>query len=73
MYAPSHLQCGRVNHQIVKAVVTVADRRVGGCGIIGRNVRLKPSDQLQSLGEGTAAVLGTDLGYGYIDENRTTS
>jgi len=25
------------------------------------------------LGEGRAAVLGTDLGYGYIDENRTTS
>jgi len=25
------------------------------------------------LGRGTAAVLGTDLGYGYIDENRTTS
>ena len=25
------------------------------------------------LGGGAAAVLGTDLGYGYIDENRTTS
>jgi glutamate N-acetyltransferase / amino-acid N-acetyltransferase len=25
------------------------------------------------LGDGSAAVLGTDLGYGYIDENRTTS
>jgi glutamate N-acetyltransferase / amino-acid N-acetyltransferase len=25
------------------------------------------------LGHGSAAVLGTDLGYGYIDENRTTS
>jgi len=25
------------------------------------------------LGSGAAAVLGTDLGYGYIDENRTTS
>ncbi|MHB8682058.1 MAG: bifunctional glutamate N-acetyltransferase/amino-acid acetyltransferase ArgJ [Acidimicrobiales bacterium] len=25
------------------------------------------------LGTGTGAVLGTDLGYGYIDENRTTS
>jgi glutamate N-acetyltransferase/amino-acid N-acetyltransferase len=25
------------------------------------------------LGNGSAAVLGTDLGYGYIDENRTTS
>ena len=25
------------------------------------------------LGDGPAAVLTTDLGYGYIDENRTTS
>ena len=25
------------------------------------------------LGTGDAVVLGTDLGYGYIDENRTTS
>jgi glutamate N-acetyltransferase / amino-acid N-acetyltransferase len=25
------------------------------------------------IGSGAAAVLGTDLGYGYIDENRTTS
>lgn len=25
------------------------------------------------LGQGSGAVLGTDLGYGYIDENRTTS
>jgi len=25
------------------------------------------------LGSGSGAVLGTDLGYGYIDENRTTS
>jgi glutamate N-acetyltransferase / amino-acid N-acetyltransferase len=25
------------------------------------------------LGTGEAVVLGTDLGYGYIDENRTTS
>jgi N-acetylglutamate synthase/N-acetylornithine aminotransferase len=25
------------------------------------------------LGDGAAVVLGTDLGYGYLDENRTTS
>ena len=30
--------------------------------------RLRPGP-----GVGAAAVLGTDLGYGYIDENRTTS
>ena len=25
------------------------------------------------LGDGSASILTTDLGYGYIDENRTTS
>jgi glutamate N-acetyltransferase/amino-acid N-acetyltransferase len=36
----------------------------------GRHVEIRCD---LGLGEGTAAVLGTDLGYGYIDENRTTS
>ena len=36
----------------------------------GRHVRI---DCVLGLGEGQAVVLGTDLGYGYIDENRTTS
>jgi glutamate N-acetyltransferase/amino-acid N-acetyltransferase len=36
----------------------------------GRHVRI---DCDLGLGTGQAVVLGTDLGYGYIDENRTTS
>ncbi len=36
----------------------------------GRHVEL---DCDLGLGAGEAVVLGTDLGYGYIDENRTTS
>jgi len=36
----------------------------------GRHVQI---DCDLGLGPGQAAVLGTDLGYGYIDENRTTS
>jgi len=36
----------------------------------GRHIQI---DCDLGLGPGQAAVLGTDLGYGYIDENRTTS
>jgi glutamate N-acetyltransferase / amino-acid N-acetyltransferase len=36
----------------------------------GRNVEITCD---LGLGTGEAVVLGTDLGYGYIDENRTTS
>jgi len=36
----------------------------------GRHVQI---DCDLGLGAGRAVVLGTDLGYGYIDENRTTS
>ena len=36
----------------------------------GRHVRI---DCDLGLGEGSAVVLTTDLGYGYLDENRTTS
>jgi glutamate N-acetyltransferase / amino-acid N-acetyltransferase len=36
----------------------------------GRHVQI---DCELGLGSGQAVVLGTDLGYGYIDENRTTS
>lgn len=36
----------------------------------GRHVEIRC---VLGLGHGTGAVLGTDLGYGYIDENRTTS
>jgi glutamate N-acetyltransferase/amino-acid N-acetyltransferase len=38
--------------------------------LIGRHVEITCD---LGLGSGSAAVLGTDLGYGYIDENRTTS
>jgi N-acetylglutamate synthase/N-acetylornithine aminotransferase len=38
--------------------------------LAGRHVEIQCD---LGLGSGTAAVLGTDLGYGYIDENRTTS
>jgi glutamate N-acetyltransferase / amino-acid N-acetyltransferase len=38
--------------------------------LAGRHVELTCD---LGLGHGSAAVLGTDLGYGYIDENRTTS
>jgi N-acetylglutamate synthase/N-acetylornithine aminotransferase len=36
----------------------------------GRHVQI---DCDLGLGDGRAVVLGTDLGYGYIDENKTTS
>jgi glutamate N-acetyltransferase/amino-acid N-acetyltransferase len=36
----------------------------------GRHIQI---DCDLGLGQGQAVVLGTDLGYGYIDENRTTS
>jgi len=36
----------------------------------GRHVEI---DCDLGLGSGRAVVLGTDLSYGYIDENRTTS
>ena len=38
--------------------------------LAGRHVEI---DCDLGLGAGEAVVLGTDLGYGYIDENRTTS
>ncbi len=38
--------------------------------LAGRHVEI---DCDLGLGSGEAVVLGTDLGYGYIDENRTTS
>ena len=41
-------------------------------GIIGAG-RLGQAMAQTALRSGRAVVLGTDLGYGYIDENRTTS
>ena len=51
----------------------VAAPHDGGCGggaQAGRHVVLECD---LGLGSGQAVVLGTDLGHGYIDENRTTS
>jgi glutamate N-acetyltransferase/amino-acid N-acetyltransferase len=47
-------------HDAAAVAAHMAGRRVEIVGDLG-------------LGTGTAAVLGTDLGHGYIDENRTTS
>jgi glutamate N-acetyltransferase / amino-acid N-acetyltransferase len=47
-----------------------ADRGALAAHLAGRHVEIRCD---LGLGNGAAAVLGTDLGYGYIDENRTTS
>ncbi len=46
------------------------DRAVVGAHMAGRHIVLECD---LGLGPGESVVLGTDLGYGYIDENRTTS
>ncbi len=46
------------------------DEAVVAAHMAGRHVQI---DCDLGLGAGQAVVLGTDLGYGYIDENRTTS
>jgi glutamate N-acetyltransferase/amino-acid N-acetyltransferase len=46
------------------------DEAVVALHMAGRHVQI---DCDLGLGPGQAVVLGTDLGYGYIDENRTTS
>jgi len=46
------------------------DRAAVGAHMAGRHIDLHCE---LGLGQGTGAVLTTDLGYGYIDENRTTS
>jgi glutamate N-acetyltransferase / amino-acid N-acetyltransferase len=46
------------------------DEAVVAAHMAGRHVQI---DCDLGLGTGRAVVLGTDLGYGYIDENRTTS
>ena len=45
-------------------------RRRSAAHMAGRHVELHCD---LGLGRGSAAVLTTDLGHGYIDENRTTS
>jgi glutamate N-acetyltransferase / amino-acid N-acetyltransferase len=51
-------------------VAVTHDRAAVAAHLAGRHIRIECD---LGLGPGQAAVLGTDLGYGYIDENRTTS
>ena len=46
------------------------DEAVVSAHMAGRHIEI---DCDLGLGSGEAVVLGTDLGYGYIDENRATS
>jgi glutamate N-acetyltransferase/amino-acid N-acetyltransferase len=56
---------------VCAAGVAVAhDEAAVSAHMAGRHVEI---DCDLGLGSGEAVVLGTDLGYGYIDENRTTS
>jgi glutamate N-acetyltransferase / amino-acid N-acetyltransferase len=56
---------------VCAAGVAVAhDEAAVATHMAGRSIEI---DCQLGLGTGEAAVLGTDLGYGYIDENRTTS
>ncbi len=51
-------------------VARAHDEAAVAAHMAGRHVEI---DCDLGLGDGQAVVLGTDLGYGYIDENRTTS
>jgi glutamate N-acetyltransferase / amino-acid N-acetyltransferase len=51
-------------------VVAAHDGAAVAAHLAGRHIELTCD---LGRGSGSAAVLGTDLGYGYIDENRTTS
>ena len=51
-------------------VATAHDEAAVAAHMVGRHVQI---DCDLGLGSGRAVVLGTDLSYGYIDENRTTS
>ncbi len=51
-------------------VAAAHDERAVAEHLSGRNVEITCD---LALGRGSASVLGTDLGYGYLDENRTTS
>jgi glutamate N-acetyltransferase/amino-acid N-acetyltransferase len=56
---------------VCAAGVAVAhDEQAVRTHLAGRHVEIRCD---LGLGDGEGAVLGTDLGYGYIDENRTTS
>ena len=51
-------------------VAAAHDEAAVAAHMSGRHIQI---DCDLGLGPGRAVVLGTDLGYGYIDENRTTS
>ena len=51
-------------------VAAAHDEAAVAAHMVGRHVQI---DCDLGLGSGRAVVLGTDLSYGYIDENRTTS
>jgi glutamate N-acetyltransferase/amino-acid N-acetyltransferase len=53
-----------------EGVASAHDASAVAAHMAGRHIEL---DCDLRLGSGEAVVLGTDLGYGYIDENRTTS
>ncbi len=51
-------------------VASAHDEAAVAAHMAGRHIQI---DCDLGLGAGRAVVLGTDLGYGYIDENKTTS
>jgi glutamate N-acetyltransferase/amino-acid N-acetyltransferase len=51
-------------------VAAAHDEAAVAAHMAGRHIQI---DCDLGLGSGRAVVLGTDLGYGYVDENRTTS
>jgi glutamate N-acetyltransferase/amino-acid N-acetyltransferase len=51
-------------------VAAAHDEAAVAAHMAGRHIQI---DCDLGLGSGQAVVLGTDLGYGYIDENKTTS
>ena len=55
---------------VVAGEAVAFDEAAVAAHLAGRRIQIECD---LGLDAGQAAVLGTDLGYGYIDENRTTS